>query len=90
MKNKWSIILIVVLLVLTSAFLSACTAKDELEEQAPTQGAVSDEPLENNVDYAEDDEMTDDESSEEVLDGHEEETVIDENIGEIPEEKPEF
>lgn len=90
MKNKWNIILIAVLLVLTSVFLSACTTNGEPEEQVPTQSVVSDEPLENDVDYAEDDEIIDDESSEEILDGHEEETVIDENVDEIPEEKPEF
>ena len=90
MKNKWNIILIVALLVLTSVFLSACTANDEPEEQAPTQSVVSDEPLETDAAYAEDDDITDDDSSEEILDGHEEETVIDEEIDEIPEEKPEF
>lgn len=90
MKNKWNIVLIVVLLVLTSVFLSACTTNDEPEEQAPTQSVVSDEPIENDTGYAEDDEIMDDGSSEEILDGHEEETVNEVDIGEIPEEKPEF
>ncbi len=90
MKNKRNIILIAVLLVFTSVFLSACTTNDEPEEQAPTQSAVSDEPMENDAAYAEDDDITSDESSEEILDGHEEETVNDVDIGEISEEKPEF
>lgn len=101
MKNKWNVILLAVLLVLTSVFLSACTAGDEPEEQDPTQSVVSneteeqdptvsDEPIENDVVYAEDDDISNDESSEEILDGHEEETVVDENVGVIPEEKSGF
>ena len=97
MKNKWNVILLAVLLVLTSVFLSACTTGDEPEGQDPTQSVVSDkteeqdptvsdEPIKSDEVYAEDDDISNDESSEEILDDHEEETVIDENVGVIPEE----
>lgn len=76
--------------MLASVFLAACTTNDEPEEQAPTNSVVSDEPLETDAAYAEDDDITSDESSEEILDGHEEETVNDVDIGEVPEEKSDF
>lgn len=90
MKKKWNIILIAVLLLLTSVFLSACKTSDGTEGQGSTEGVVSDEPIEYDADYVEDDETTDDESSEEILDDHEEETVIDDDIEEIPEEDSEY
>ena len=90
MKKKWNIILITVLLLLTSVFLSACKTNGETEGQNSTQDVVSDEPIENDTDYVEDDETTDEDSSEEILDGHEKETVIDDDIDEIPEEDSEY
>lgn len=90
MKKKWNIILIAVLLMLTSVFLSACKTSDGTEGQDSTQDMVSDEPIENDTDYVEDDETMDEESSEEILDEHEEETVIDDDIDEIIEEEPEY
>lgn len=90
MKKKWNIILITVLLLLTSVFLSACKEADGTEGQDSTQDVASDEPIEYDTDYVEDDETTDDESSEGVIDEHEEETVIDDDIEEIKEEDSEY
>lgn len=97
MKKKWNIILIAVLLMLTSVFMAACTTANETEGQdsvlnGSTEDEISDEPIEYDADYAEDDEIMDEDSSEEVIDGHEEETVIDESddIEDVPEEELEY
>ncbi len=88
MKKKWNLILITILLIFTSVFLTACTTGNETEGQDTTidkeqkdstEEAVSDEPIEYDVDYAEDDETVAEDSSEEILDGHEAETVIDDS-----------
>lgn len=90
MKKKWNIILIAVLLLVTSVFLSACKINDGTEGQNSTQDVVSDEPIENDTEYVEDDEITDEDSSEEIFDEHEEETVIDDDIDEVKEEDSEY
>ncbi len=101
MKKKWNLILIAVLLMLTSVFLTACKTVDGTEGQDTAinkeqtdskEDVVSDEPIEYDTDYAEDDETMGEDSSEQILDGHEVETVIDEsqNIEPIPEEDSEY